>query len=124
VNTAYAQQSFPEIADPTLPVIATLKVRPDGTPVIVYNPIICAQRGPALCGFYRMHERGHIALRHVENKIPLAKSEPEADCWAAKNAPREWVMAAYNWFLAGAWSPPQHGSSRKRAEKIRACAGF
>jgi hypothetical protein len=112
------------MADPNLTTIATLKIAPDGTEAIVYNPKQCYVAGSAVCGFYLMHEYGHIHFKHARNNVPLAKSEPEADCWAAKNVSREWATAAYHWFMGGAPSPKVHGSSVIRAGRLRACAGF
>lgn len=122
-----AQETFmgvPEIAEPDLPMIATLQMRADGAQRILYNPTRCEEIGKEVCGFYRWHERGHVALDHARNKVPSSISEPEADCWAAKNVPLEWAIAAYGWFWDGKESPEVHESSAKRAEKIKECAGF
>ena len=129
----FAQEGVKEIADPNRRTIAGLLYsQRDGSQVIVYNPNICRQVGEALCMFYRMHERGHVALNHVKRKVPPKQSEPEADCWAAQNAPRESVKAAYDHFMSGGVymsglipipSPAVHGTSRQRAEKIKTCAG-
>ena len=129
----FAQEGVKEIANPHLKTIAMLFVPADGSGLIIYyNPNICRQVGEALCMFYRMHERGHVALNHVKRKVPTKQGEPEADCWAAQNAPRESVKAAYDHFMSGGVymsglipipSPAVHGTSRQRAKKIKTCAG-
>mgnify|MGYP001129794604 CR=1 FL=1 len=114
----------PEIANPNLPDIAMVTTDSWGNPVIVYNPILCQQAGPALCDFYRWHEYGHIMMGHTFiQKWPQVK-ELEADCWAAKNAPLLALQAAYQWFMLGGGSTPVHGFGQQRAQRIANCAGF
>jgi hypothetical protein len=117
------EMPFPALPDTKLTSIATLKVAPDGTPVVFYNPEHCSKVGENICLFYRAHEWGHIALQHVQRRVPLDMSEPEADCWAAQHIPKEAVVAAWAAFASGILqSPPQHGSSAKRAERLLGCA--
>jgi hypothetical protein len=123
-STSSLGQGVPEIPDPQLPDIAMVTVDGWGRPIIIYNPNICQQAGPALCEFYKWHEYGHIMMGHtLIAKWPQIK-ELEADCWAAKNAPPYALQAAYQWFLSGGGSSPVHGFGPQRAERIARCAGF
>lgn len=117
--TIYAQVL--EIADPNFPDIAAVRLAPDGSPFIIYNPQICANMGPLLCGFYRVHEYCHISLGHgIVPKWPQ-QMEKEADCCAAQRASTGEVISAYNWFMAGGGSTPQHGSGLERAQRLATC---
>ena len=53
----------PEIPNPQLNEIAIVQPHPQYGAVIIYNPIICQQIGPA-CGFFRTHEYGHVVHNH------------------------------------------------------------
>lgn len=111
----------PEIADPTLPDIAMVFLLPSGQHIIRYNPILCTNAGPLLCGFYRVHEYCHIALGHaLAGKWPMVK-ELEADCCAAKYASQGEALAAYSWFSEGGGSSPTHGWGPQRAQRIKFC---
>ncbi len=119
--TANAQFGVPEIPNPNLGDIAMVTNSPRG-PVIIYNPILCRRAGPALCEFYKWHEYGHIAMGHtIVPNWPQVK-EFQADCWAAKNAPRVALQAAFQWFRSGGGASPIHGSGRQRAQRIMACS--
>ena len=108
-----------EVADPMLPDIAMVHFSPGEDPVILYNPMLCRQAGPALCEFYRYHEYGHIVLRHNErDHLTVQEQESEADEWAAKHAPLTSVMAAYRFFSAGGGASPMHGKSENRAARM------
>lgn len=121
---AVPAQGVPEIPDPNLPDIAMVTVDGWGRPIIIYNPILCEQAGPALCEFYRWHEYGHIMMGHtLIPKWPQVK-ELEADCWAAKNAPVHVLLAAHQWFSSGGGSSPVHGFGPQRAARIASCADF
>lgn len=116
---ASAAPPVQEMASPGLPDIASVHFPPGTAPVILYNPILCRQAGPALCEFYRYHEYGHIVLRHNErNGLTLQEKESEADHWAALHAPLQSVIAAYHFFSAGHGGTPAHGESRARAERM------
>ena len=118
-------QDYQEIADPSLNAIANLRIFPDGSQAVVYNPVLCKQVGTAVCGFYRMHERAHIVLNHAVEKVPWSISEPEADCWAAQKAPTSWVLAMYDYLMSpGAYSPESQGTSPQRAARLKSCAGL
>lgn len=122
--SASAQQ-VPEIANPALNDIAMVQPHPQYGAVIVYNPIICRQIGPA-CGFFRAHEYGHVVNRHQfthPGAYPAAK-EAQADCWAAANAPPHEVLAAVNLFWAGGSSQNWmvYGNPQQRAMRVRGCA--
>lgn len=119
-----ASSQVPEIANPNLPDIAMVTIDGYGNPVIIYNPILCQQAGPALCGFYRTHEYGHVVLGHTIRQTWPWQKEAEADCWAAGNASEDEVLAAYQWFSSGGGASPMHGSSWQRAARLRTCAGF
>jgi hypothetical protein len=87
--------------------------------VILYNPLLCQQAGPALCEFYRYHEYGHIILRHNErDNLSIQEQEREADEWAAQHAPFTSVMAAFRFFSAGGGASPMHGKSENRAARM------
>ncbi len=108
-----------ELANPQLPDIASVHFPPGQSPVILYNPILCRQAGPALCEFYRYHEYGHIAMNHNDrDDLTLQEKEDEADRWAALNAPLLSVITAYHFFANGHGGTPAHGKSSSRAERM------
>ena len=111
------------VADPSASSV-NLKVSPEGEQVIVYNRQWCKEAGMEVCGFYLVHEYAHIFLGHATNDVSSNRSEPEADCWAARHASLEWTKAAHAWFTEGAPSPAVHVRSAARAEAIRRCGGF
>jgi hypothetical protein len=76
------------------------------------------QAGRALCQFSRWHEYGHIVLGHPLRRIKPERMEIEADQWAAQNAPREVVLAAYQFFMSGGGASPVHGAGRQRAARL------
>lgn len=110
-----------EIPDPSFPDIAGIRVLPNGQVAIIYNPVICAQAGQALCGFYREHEHCHIQLGHTIRSIWPWQMELEADCCAAKIASNIQAAAAYNWFSSGGGATPTHGTGQQRAARILVC---
>ncbi len=65
-----------------------------GGPVILYNPRIMQEVGPAVAYFFEVHEKSHHDLDHVprgaaittpENRVKVARAfEREADCRAAR----------------------------------------
>lgn len=116
-----AHAQVPEIADPTLPDIAMVTMLPNRQPVIVYNPILCSQAGPLLCGFFRVHEYCHITLGHGVRQMWPQQRELEADCCAARNASDGEAIAAYQWFISGGGTSPIHGFGQQRAARIQAC---
>lgn len=118
-------QQVPEIPNPALNDIAMVQPHPQYGAVIVYNPIICSQIGPA-CGFFRAHEYGHIVYSHQfmhPGAYPAAR-EAQADCWAAANAPPNEVFAAVNLFWTGGSSQNWmvYGNPQQRAIRVRSCA--
>jgi hypothetical protein len=118
---AQGMQKVREVAVPSLPDIAMVRFVPGKEPVILYNPILCREAGPALCEFYRFHEYAHIELRHDErDDLSVQEKEREADRWAAQHAPFASVMAAYRFFSAGGGATPIHGRSSSRAERMLA----
>jgi len=117
----HGMQKVQEVAVPSLPDIAMVHFAPGKEPVILYNPILCREAGPALCEFYRFHEYAHIELRHHErDELSRQEKESEADRWAAQHAPFASVMAAYRFFSAGGGGTPIHGRSSRRAERMLA----
>jgi len=116
-----AQWNVREIPDPNLPDIAMVTVLPNGEQVIIYNPILCQQAGPLLCGFYRAHEYCHIDLGHVFRPTWPQVKELEADCCAAKVVTNAEANAAYQWFISGGGTSPTHGFGPQRAQRILAC---
>jgi hypothetical protein len=116
-----AMQKVKEVAVPSLPDIAMVHFAPGQQPVILYNPFLCREAGPALCEFYRYHEYAHIELRHHERDgLSRQEKEIEADRWAAQHAPFASVIAAYKFFSAGGGGTPMHGTSNSRAERMLA----
>jgi len=114
-----AKSPIEEIADASLPDIAAVHHEPGKSPVILYNPFLCKQAGPALCEFYRYHEYGHIALRHHERTdISAQQKEREADRWAAQRAPIRSILAAWQFFSSGGGSTPVHGDGPTRAARL------
>ncbi len=114
-----AKSPIEEIADTSLPDIAAVHHEPGKSPVILYNPILCKQAGPALCEFYRYHEYGHIALRHHERTdITVQQKEEEADRWAAQRAPLRSILAAWKFFSSGGGTTPMHGDGPTRAARL------
>jgi hypothetical protein len=111
-------QLVPEIPDFNLQDFAEVKVVRGRGPVIVFNPVVCAQAGRALCQFSRWHEYGHIVLGHPLRRIKPGRMEIEADRWAAQNAPRDVVLAAYQFFMSGGGASPVHGAGRQRAARL------
>ncbi|CUI01123.1 hypothetical protein PHA8399_03264 [Leisingera aquaemixtae] len=115
--------TYQEIPNPQLGDIAMVTNRPDGIPVIIYNPVLCQRLGYNLCEFYKYHEYGHIALSHTTSRRlhPVAV-EAEADCWAARHAPWSAVEAGFQWFMQGGGSGLHHGTGRQRAARVQDCA--
>ena len=120
INVTSAQ--VPEIANPNLPDIAMVTSDRFGRPVIIYNPIICRQAGPALCEFYKAHEYGHVNLGHTRTRQHPAEKEAHADCWAARHAPGYALRAAVQWFQSGGGASWHHGSGPERARRVIACS--
>jgi hypothetical protein len=128
-NEARAEE-VREIAAPWLADIALAKMGPLG-PLILVNPQRCAEVGPAVCAFSRMHELGHVALRHFAPAFAASFSgrqlaEIEADCFAARNASYREFRAAIEWFLSPAQVKADdgyHGTGAERAARIRKCRG-
>lgn len=117
--------AVPEIPDPSLNDIAMVKPDPFYGAVIIYNPSICQQIGPA-CGFFRAHEVGHVFSGH--HLLPPyaynSQVEFQADCWAASNGIPYEIFAAYQLFLNGGSSANWniYGSPQQRAERLKYCA--
>lgn len=110
-----------EIPDPNINDIAM--VVPYGSGVaIIYNPIICNAAGPHLCEFYKAHEYGHVNLGHLPRRTHPSQAEAEADCWAARHAPRLAVEAAFNWFIRGGGASWHHGTGQQRAARLQICS--
>ncbi len=121
---SYAYAQVPEIANSNLPDIAMVQPHPQYGAVIIYNPIICQQMGPA-CGFFRTHEYGHIVHNHqfMYPAVYPAAKEAQTDCWAASNGNPYEVLAAFQLFLAGGSSRnwQVYGNPQQRAARIRSC---
>jgi hypothetical protein len=120
----------PEIDAPWLPDTAMAEMTAKG-PVILYNPALFKEAGPAR-EFVRDHEYGHVLLGHLENEAMLstdaghARAEAEADCFAARAAGRDAVVAMVRLVLG---RPPEprdriYGTKPERARRILACAGI
>lgn len=85
--------------------------------------------------FVIAHECGHVKLGHLNRRSALAnrtikgfvkKRELDADCWAAKNAPRLAAEYAFYYFRDGK-NNKTHSSyptGKERAQNLRECARF
>ena len=99
--------------------------RPGPPPVIFFCPQAAAattSMHPGAEHFYYVHEFGHIAIPNG--------SEPDADCWAARqlaSAPNGelYLRAAIGHFQSrGAEYHPAYGTALERAQRIQRCAGM
>jgi hypothetical protein len=129
LSPSHAAAEIPEIADPDLPDTAMAEMTSAG-PVILYNPALFRAAGGA-GAFVREHEYGHILLGHLESAWMLdtdqgrAEAEAQADCFAARRAPRGAVTAMVELLLR---LPPEprdsiYGTKPSRARRILSCAG-
>ncbi len=120
----------PEVATPGLEDTAMAEMTAAG-PVILYNPTLFEAAGAAR-EFVRDHEYGHVLLGHLEDQVMLttdaghARAEAEADCFAARAAGRDAVVAMVRLVLG---RPPEprdriYGTKPDRARRILACAGI
>jgi hypothetical protein len=121
-DTTQSNAGILEIADANLPDIAIVTTLSNGRPVVIYNPIICSQAGPLLCGFFRAHEHCHIKLGHTIRAIWPQQKEFEADCCAARSVSQSQRNAAYQWFIAGRGASQLHGFGHQRAARVLACS--
>jgi hypothetical protein len=110
-------QRIREVAVPGMRGIASVGYRGKDL-TVEYNPRVCARMGPELCSFFRAHEYGHIALRHLERKTPVRQAEHEADVWAAKNSTPAARAAAVRYFRSGSGGSLAHGSGVTRANRV------
>ncbi len=126
------EAGVPEIAAPWLDDLARASLTNSGW-VILYNPKRCKEVGSDACAFFRMHEYGHILLKHAGPVYTQmiggrALAEAEADCYAAKNSMTVQVRAAIAFFeskeMIDAEFGPFHGSGRVRAKRLRECRGL
>lgn len=84
--------------------------------------------------FVIAHECGHVKNGHLNFNHSVAsrtidgfikKRELEADCWAARHAPRRAVEYAFFYFRDKVKrSHPSYPTGKQRAENLRKCAGF
>ncbi|QEG20922.1 M48 family metalloprotease [Mariniblastus fucicola] len=110
-------QTIREVAVPGMRGIASVGYR-GNTLTVEYNPRTCARLGPELCSFFRAHEYGHIALRHLERGTPVRQAEYEADQWAARNTSPAARAAAIRYFQSGSGGSRRHGSANSRAYRV------
>ena len=116
VSEALAQ-NVREVAVPGMRGIASVEFKGEDIQVS-YNPRVCARLGPDLCSFFRAHEYGHIALKHLEKGTPVRQAEHEADVWAARNSTAAARAAAIKYFRSGGGSSVRHGSGATRAKRV------
>lgn len=110
-------QTVREIAVPGMRGIASVGYRGSDL-TIEYNPRTCARLGPDLCSFFRAHEYGHVALRHLQRGTPVRQAEYEADVWAARNSSPAARAAAVQYFRSGNGGSLKHGSPTSRASRV------
>lgn len=123
--------TVPELAAPWLDDVALASLSPHSA-LIYVNPGRCTDMGPAVCAFFREHERGHVELRHAAPYYTAMfggreTAEAEADCYAAKHAALVDVKAAIVFFLRPEYVNTErgaHGTGAERAERIRSCRGL
>jgi hypothetical protein len=121
---AFAQTPTPEMPNPNFGDIAAVFPNPSSPTgaVIVYNPVICAQIGAFACGFFRVHEHGHVALKHqFQPGIHPVARERDADRFAAFNAQPQQILAAWNLFRLGGSSSNWHTYGTPVQRAIRLC---
>lgn len=121
-SLAHAQTPTPEIPNANFGDIAAVFPNPNSPTgaVIVYNPIICQQIGMA-CGFFRVHEHGHVALGHqFQSGIHPTIRERDADRFAAKYAHPQEIFVAWQLFINGGSSSNWHtyGTPQQRAHRL------
>ena len=104
--------------------IAKLTRNRQGAKVIYYNPNTCRRLGRDACAFFRAHEYGHVALRHLERGTPPRIAEREADLWAARNSSPQVVQGALRYFRRGGGGSLRHGTSQTRAQRVLFGAGL
>lgn len=131
LQTGCAQMStmtkhYREIGTPDLNYIARIRTNRANSSEVVYNTRICNEIGKA-CGFFRSQAYAHVPLSHMPFLAPdqyAPSLEREADCWAARYAPREEVVAAVELLndQQRAQGLPITGNPAERAERIRNCA--
>ncbi len=143
-QTTVAAAQVPEIPDVNLPDIAMVTwhvgpLPPVGLPmyngpVIIYNPKVIAQVGPALTAFFRSHEYCHVARNHIQQQFffgnPYNKAwisqglELDADSCATVTLLSQGniasVRAAFLWFLGQGpiQHVPSHPPGQARAMNI------
>lgn len=110
-------QTIREVAVPGMRGIASVGYRGSDL-TIEYNPRTCARLGPDLCSFFRAHEYGHVALRHLQRGTPVRQAEYEADVWAARNSTPAARAAAVKYFRSGNGGSVRHGSPASRASRV------
>jgi hypothetical protein len=128
--SAPAAARVPEVATPGLPDTAMAEMTPGG-PVILFNPELFEAAGAAR-EFVRDHEYGHVLLGHLDDEAMLttdaghARAEAEADCFAARAAGRDAVVAMVRLVLGRPAEPRDriYGTKPERARRILACAGI
>lgn len=110
-------QTIREVAVPGMRGIASVGFRGNDL-TIEYNPRTCARLGPDLCSFFRAHEYGHVALRHLQRGTPVRQAEHEADVWAARNSSAGARAAAARYFNGRRGGSILHGSATSRASRV------
>jgi hypothetical protein len=103
----------------------------NGQPVIVYDLMLLRQYEPEMFLFLRVHEYGHIELRHIYNppRFPNEELQMEraADCWAAQQLSQadptvlDRIVNLMETKYANALGNLTHDNGRGVAATIRRC---
>lgn len=118
-------EPFAELADPNHEEIASIRVHPYNSYVVIYNPDTCKAIGDA-CGFFRAHAYAHYRLNHplIRPKYYPALSEKQADCYVAKYGISKEIQSAVHLLEDKNRDPGLkiHGDPLERAKNITECA--
>lgn len=116
---------YKELSDPNHEEIASVRLLPWGSYVVVYNSTTCDLIGDA-CAFFRGHAYAHYVLNHalLPPKFYPPISEKQADCYVATHGKPSEIKAAVELLLDENRDPNLkiHGVPSIRAQNIIECA--
>ena len=114
-----------EIPDPSLQYIVLFRGHPEYGDSVVYNSDYCEKIGKA-CEFFLSHAYAHHVLHH--QPLPPTQYpdilEDRADCWAARHAHPDAVIAVVSLMSPGGnpHNIPLTGDLNRRIQNIIRCA--